>query len=352
MRRGSRFSPRTAGRSLYRQLTLSATVGLGLFLLTPKAYWRRLRAGRSPFTPTLFERRRTLPRAALEGRVLPEEPYLRPTTYCDSHAPEVIALADKLRPRSGSHWDYAQSIYNFVRNEILFAIEPPSPRGIVGTLEKGCGVCLEKLDVLVALARAGGIAARYSLVGNLRVPPGGTGPGHCQPPDIRRQLIEGLEDDPDSRVREVGLRLAQFCAPQPRADAASESPIELHPYAELRIGGFWIPADPTWGDSEAAGLGTPLPRLGYDPLMLQGLTGNVIKRSEKNPVGHWDRILRQLGGGLGRGTLDYVNRRFEEIRARGQKLLAEVGHREYIRPMRRFYVPVPGVSELTVSLPL
>ncbi|MBI4590200.1 MAG: transglutaminase domain-containing protein [Candidatus Rokubacteria bacterium] len=328
---------------------LVVRVGLGLFLLTPKAYWGRLRAGRSPFTPTLYERRRTLPRTSLEGRVLSWKPYLRPTAYCDSHAPEVIALADELRRRSGSDWGYAETIYDFVRNEIVFADEPPSSRGVVGTLEKRCGVCVEKLDVLVALARAGGIPARYALVGRLSLASGETRPSDVQPPDIRRQLIQGLEDDTDRRVRIVGMQLEQFCKIQLDAEAIPKSRIELHPHAELQIGGFWIPADPTWGDAEAAGLDIPLPRLGYDPLMLQGLTGNVMKRSEKNPVGSWDRILRRLGGCLGRGTLDYLNRRFEEVRARGRKILAEVGQREYIGRMRRYYVPVPGMAELNAS---
>lgn len=340
------------GPAMHRLRTLGATVGFGLFLLTPRAYWLRLRAGQSPFAPTLSERRRTLPRASLEGRVLSREPYLRPTAHSDSQAPEVIALADALRHRSGSDWDYVQAVYDFVRNEIAFALEPPSPRGVVGTLEKGCGVCLEKLDVLVALARAGGIPARYSIsvVSSLFGASERTRAYHVQPPNIPRQLMEGLEDDMERRVRKVGIALRQICKDQIKGDFALKSGVEFHPHAELKIGGFWIPADPTWGDAEAAGFDMPLPRLGYDPLVLQGLTGNVIKRSEKNPEGHRDSFVRHLWGFLCRGILDYGNWRFEGVRVRGQKILAEVGEAEYIRRMRRFYVPVPGATKLAISL--
>jgi transglutaminase-like putative cysteine protease len=141
-------------------------LGIGL-LLTPGAYWERMRERRSPFSPTLYTRRRKLPRASLDGRVLPQHEYLRPTAFCDSHAPEVIALADDFRRRAGGDWEYVEAIFDYVRTEIVHAVEPMSRRGVVSVLESGCGLCMDKLNVFVALTRAGGIPTRFCAVGNI-----------------------------------------------------------------------------------------------------------------------------------------------------------------------------------------
>lgn len=326
---------------------LGPAFGLGL-LLTPKAYWSRVREGRSPFAPTLYERRRTLPRVSLEGRVLSQEPYLRPTAYCDSHAPEVIVLTDELRHCFRGDWEYAQAVYDFVRNEIAFAFEPPPRRGVVGTLEAGCGICLDKLNLLVALARAGGIPARYCTVGNISLFEAG---GVLPQAEVFSRFFEELGAKTDWRLKKISARLRQLVKRREKALFAGRSfDVRLHPFAELKVGGFWIPADPFLGDAEAAALSLPLPYLGYDPLILRGVTGSVISRSEEVPIGRSYWIVRRLLGLLTRGALDYVNHTLEKGRAHGRQILAEVGKAEYIRRMRRFYVPVPGAVKLGLSL--
>lgn len=319
---------------------LGPVLGPGL-LLTPKAYWSRIRAGRSPFAPTLYERRRTLPRASLAGRVLPQEPYLRPTAGCDSHAPELVALADELRRGSGSSWEYAQAVYDFVRNEIAFAIEPGSHRGAVRTLEIGCGICIDKLNLLVALARAGGIQARYCTVDDLSPP---EADGVAPQIEWLDQFSEALGLAPDWRLRKIGTGLRRLARLRTQAAPADRL------IAELKIDDAWIPAHAGLGDAEAAALGLPLPRLGYDPVTLWGYTGTVRYRSEEVPVGrsHW--IMRRLLCLLARGALDYVNYLLEQRRAHGRQVLAEVGPAEYIRRTRRFYVPVPAAVTLGLSL--
>ena len=339
------WAPAQAREMLY---ALGPAFGLRLFLLTPKAYWSRVRARQSPFAPTLYERQRTLPRASLEGRVLSQEPYLRPTAHCDSHAPEVIALADQLRHRSGRDWEYAQAVYDFVRNEIAHAFEPGPHRGVVGTLEAGCGICVDQGNLLVALARAGGIPARYCTIGLSSV----VEAGWVSPRDrLLRHFFEDLEASTDGLLKKIGADLRRALEQGEKAFCADNFPkdrLPYHPIVELKISDFWIPADPTLGDAEAAALCLPLPRLGYDPLMLWGFMGGVIGRSEEIPLGRSYWMVRHLLCLLARGALDYVNRRFEEERTRGRQILAEVGRAEYIHRRRRFYMPVPGLTELGV----
>jgi transglutaminase-like putative cysteine protease len=317
-------------------------LGIGL-LLTPGAYWDRVRAGRSPFAQTLYARRRTLPRLSLDGRVLPRDEYLRPTAFCNSHAPEVIALADDLRRRAGGDWEYVEAIFDYVRTEIVHAVEPMSRRGVVATLESGCGLCIDKLNVFVALARAGRMPARFCAVGNVAPLELTTERPRLQ---VVNRYLADIEADSDWRLKKIGSALRRLLSQIDRAVSAGESfEMRYHPMAEVKIGAFWIPVDPGSDDAESAAAGLPLPRLGYDPVLLRGFKGSVIARSEAYPIGTSYWALRLLLCLLARGIIDHVNHHFAKVRAAGEQVLAEVGKDEYIRRMRRFYVPVPGATE-------
>jgi Transglutaminase-like superfamily len=327
---------------------LGPALGLGLLLLTPKAYWDRLVKRRSLLAPTLYERRRTLPKPSLNGRVLSQELYLRPTVYCDSHAPEVIALADGLRQQVRSDWEYAQGIYDFVRNEIAYALEPVAGRSVVGTLQAGCGVCLDKHNVYVALARAGGIPARYCTAGN--VAPLEMGKDRPRLELVNRHL-KGLEDGHDWYMRKVATNIRRVVNQVEQKFASGQSlEMRKHPMVELKIGNAWIPVDLTWGDAEAAGQGLPLPRFGYDPLILRRMRATIVSRSEEAPVrwSYW--AIRGVLCILARGLVDHLNCTMDEIRSQGRQVLTEIGEDEYIRRHRRFYVPVPGAAEQGLPL--
>jgi Transglutaminase-like superfamily len=327
---------------------LGPALGIGVFLLTPKAYWDRLRKGHSPLAPTLYERRRTLPKASFEGRVLSQEPYLRPTAYCDAHAPEVITLANGFRQRFKGDWEYAQGIYDFVRNEIAYALEPTSGRRVVGTLQAGCGVCLDKHNVFVALARAGGLPARYCTAAN--VAPLELGKDRPRLELVNRHLT-ALEDGKHWYMRTMATNLRRVVNQVEQKFATGQSfEMRKHPMVELKIGNAWIPADITWGDAEAAGQGLPLPRFGYDPLILRRMRATIVSRSEEAPVGWSYWFIRGFLCILARGLVDHLNRTIDEIRSQGQKVLTEIGEDEYIRRNRRFYVPVPGAAEQGLSL--
>lgn len=136
------------------------------FQLTVEACWTRLRQGRGPFSPTLPARsRRPRSRASLDGGRLSPETYLRPTRNRDGNAPELVGLADEVRARTGSDWEYARAIFDLVRDEIDPCFDLSPGGGVVETLERGFGMCHDKLNVFIALARAGGIPARYCTIG-------------------------------------------------------------------------------------------------------------------------------------------------------------------------------------------
>jgi hypothetical protein len=203
---------------------------------------------------------------------------------------------------------------------------------------------LHKLNLFVALARAGGIPARYRAVG------GGARLEAVSPQrQVVRRFFEQLEGETDWRLRRIGAGLRRRA--KPRGDgrmAWGFLDLKWHPFAEVSLGGFWIPANPTLGDADAAALGLPLPRFGYDPMTLRGTAGSLLGPSEAVPVGRSYWVLRRLACLVARGALDYVNRNLEERRVLGRQILGDVGETEYIRRLRRFYVPVAGLTELKV----
>ena len=87
--------------------------------------------------------------------------YLRPTLYCNSHAPEIIGLACHLGAYQKSDWEFAESAFEFVKRNIT--IELISLDGVENTLHRGTGTCLHRVALLVALCRAAGIKTRYRL---------------------------------------------------------------------------------------------------------------------------------------------------------------------------------------------
>ena len=340
-------SPKRNSNSQFRQImqALGPAFAPAIILLSPKAYLWRILAHRSPLSPTLFKRRRSLPKASLNGRYLSHEPYLRPTIYCNCHAPEIIYLADQFRLESDNDWDYAIKIYNFVRNEIVYAIEPFPRRGAVGTIESGYGFCVDKTNALIALARAGGIPARYCQFSTTNVFEGDTVPWV----EAYANRFQMWQKSSDWRLRIIGRGMSRRLDDLKSARFQNSPGLGKHIFAELKINDSWILADPTFSDQEAIVNGMPLPRLGYDPITLFGFKGTVVDRSEAFPVGRNFWLGRWILCLLCRGLLDTVNQAFEEKRREGQRLLDDIGEADYMRRKRRFYIPQPSAIKLALS---
>lgn len=87
--------------------------------------------------------------------------FLRPTRYCDSRAPEVVALAHRLGAYQKSDAEFAESAFAFAKEQVVFEIGPIIP--VEETLHRGTGSCFDAISVFIALCRCAGIPARYKL---------------------------------------------------------------------------------------------------------------------------------------------------------------------------------------------
>lgn len=108
------------------------------------------------------QRRFSLPEYKPEMRYyVQNRRYLRPTRYCNPHAPEIIAMAYRLGAYRKSDREVAESAFDFIKHNIDIELLPMD--GAEDTLRRGTGTCLHRVALLVALCRAAGIRSRYKL---------------------------------------------------------------------------------------------------------------------------------------------------------------------------------------------
>jgi hypothetical protein len=95
-----------------------------------------------------------------------------------------------------------------------------------------------------------------------------------------------MATESDWRLKRIGSGLQRLISQLECAVSSGESfEMHYHPMVEVKIGAFWIPVDPGSDDAESAAAGLPLPRLGYDPIILRGYKGSVVARSKAYPIG-------------------------------------------------------------------
>ncbi|MDH7507742.1 MAG: transglutaminase family protein, partial [Candidatus Thermoplasmatota archaeon] len=181
-----------------------------------------------------------------------DEKYLRPTLYCNSHAPEIIALANKLGAYKKSDYEFAQSAFEFAKRKIILEFVPLD--GVEQTLQRGTGTCLHKISVFIALCRAAGIKARYKFFALTMLDE------WMQPALNNAPLMKQWYDV-------MGFFL-------------------LHGEGEVFIDGKWIPGDVGAEPERQASAGLPVTKLGEDSigLWLFPVPGTIIRR-ESIPLG-------------------------------------------------------------------
>lgn len=223
--------------------------------------------------------------------------YLRPTLLCQSNAPEIIAMANKLGAFQKSPRQYAESCFDFVRRNIQFSILQ-SPAGAVKALRTGRAMCLDKVGLFVALCRAGGIPARYRICKFTFIFPA-------------NEMITA-----DSIVtREWYNTVGKFM---------------IHGAGEVLIDGKWWACDGTQSPELEAGFGLPLLNFGDDASFPS------IYRRPGNTM-HFESLLPGFVLSLSifmmleRGILMPIEIRLREMEKRGKKILAELGEEEYNR---------------------
>ena len=89
--------------------------------------------------------------------------YMKATRYCDCDSQEIVKKAKQLTVGVSTQRETAKRVFNFVRDEIRFALEEHNTSASE-TLKRGTGQCVTKSSLQIALLRAAGIPARYHVV--------------------------------------------------------------------------------------------------------------------------------------------------------------------------------------------
>jgi hypothetical protein len=87
------------------------------------------------------------------------EPYLRPTRWCNPREPLVVALAHQLGAYELSDREFAEAAYWWVKTNMWYAMKPLDKAS--ATIRRGSGFCYHFANTFVALCRCAGIKARY-----------------------------------------------------------------------------------------------------------------------------------------------------------------------------------------------
>ena len=88
-------------------------------------------------------------------------PYTEPSSNCQSTNSAIVSLAYQLASGSNNVWEVGNNIFNWVRDNINYSFYYNTLYGAVKTLDKKSGNCVDTSHLMVALARAIGIPARY-----------------------------------------------------------------------------------------------------------------------------------------------------------------------------------------------
>lgn len=89
--------------------------------------------------------------------------YVNPTELCDCDCAEIKQKAEELTKDASSPKEAAMRIFNYVRDQILFAVGRTDVKAST-TLKEGKGYCVTKTNLQIALNRAIGIPGRYHQV--------------------------------------------------------------------------------------------------------------------------------------------------------------------------------------------
>lgn len=87
--------------------------------------------------------------------------YLQPTKNCQSTDSSIKSLASSLTAGLTSTYAKAAAIFNWVRDNVTYSFYYNSKKGATGTLSSRTANCCDQAHLVVALARAAGIPARY-----------------------------------------------------------------------------------------------------------------------------------------------------------------------------------------------
>ena len=87
--------------------------------------------------------------------------YLQATANCQSDSATIIALANSITAGATTNYEKAVLIYNWVRDNLAYSFYYNTQKGALGTLQSMSANCCDHAHLVVALARAAGLPARY-----------------------------------------------------------------------------------------------------------------------------------------------------------------------------------------------
>lgn len=88
-------------------------------------------------------------------------PYLQPTDNCQSTSSTINSLAASITSTLTSTYAKAAAIFNWVRDNVSYSFYYNTKKGALGALSSRTANCCDSSHLVVALARAAGIPARY-----------------------------------------------------------------------------------------------------------------------------------------------------------------------------------------------
>lgn len=231
------------------------------------------------------------------------EKYLRPTLYCNSHSPEVIALAHKLGAYKKSDREFALEAFEFAKRKITLEMMPLDD--VENTIKRGTGTCLHEISVFVALCRAAGIKARYKL--------------------YSLTMIQAWEDTMmvDPMVKKFEQAMGYFM---------------IHGEGEVFLDGKWVVCDVGPTPERQAASKIPISQFGEDSIgMWLNAVPGTIMITESLPYGL--NIMMKFVEKIAPMTIDQVNKNvLDQINA-GKKILEEKGEEQYDKEIRKSFKP-------------
>jgi hypothetical protein len=239
------------------------------------------------------------------------EPYLRPTRWCNPREPTVVAMANELGAYELSDYEFAEAAFWFVKNKMM--IEFCSMDGAGATLQRGTGTCWHLINVFVALCRAAGIKARYKTY-------------------TLKLTDEILDSAPDERARLVQM-LFNF-------GGTSEGEGEAY------VDGKWVVAHVAMRPELYANVGLPITKFGEDSInfTFKALPG-TIRRFESIPLSLG--MGSKVGMRFASLPMEQANIHIQKRYVSGRKILEEAGGVEaYDQNARMKYGPSTSMTGL------
>lgn len=198
--------------------------------------------------------------------------YLRPTRCCSYRTPEITAMAHHLGAYRLPPRQYAQNVFEFVKEKVLLEIMPIDD--VTETLQRGTGTCFHLISLFIALCRAAGIPARYKM--------------------FAMNMIQAWRNnviDVDPLVKKWYDAMGYFM---------------LEGEGEVLLDGRWVVAHVGPTAERQASAGLPVTRLGEDALGLWFIAQpGTIMRLESMPLGMagGSRMLKRIAP----GSMERVN---------------------------------------------